>query len=94
MVWATSMLTHTDVLQAYEEGIKEQEPEESLLTQTNKQSSNPPNLAKNKLDNLPTCKRKDKMPPMERQLPDPLKQMRQKQATYAKLLATHAKQRE
>jgi len=34
------------------------------------------------------------MPPMERQLPDPLKQMRQKQAAVAKLLAAKNRQRE
>jgi hypothetical protein len=31
---------------------------------------------------------------MERNLPDPLKQMRQKQAAYAKLLATQTRKRE
>ena len=33
------------------------------------------------------------MPPMERQFPDPLKQLRQKQATEAKLLAAQQRQK-
>jgi hypothetical protein len=39
-------------------------------------------------------KGKDKMPPMTRATPDPLKQMRQQQAAEAKLLAAQNRQRE
>jgi hypothetical protein len=67
------MLAHTDVLQAYEEGLQEQGLEEPLHTQIDNQSPNPPNLPNNKLDNSPQSKGKDKTPPIERQLPDPLK---------------------
>ena len=88
------MLAHTDVLQAYEKGLHEQELEEPPPAQTNKQSLYPPNLPKNTHDNLPQGKGKDKMPPMKWQLPEPLKYMRQKQAADAKLLAAHAGQRE
>jgi len=52
-----------------------------------------PNLPKSKPDNLPQNKGKDKMPPIERQTLDPLKRMRRKQATDAKLLAAQNKPR-
>ncbi len=86
--WAITLLTHTDVLQAYEEGLQEQEMEEPPLKHTTKQIPIPPKLPKNKPENQTTGKGKDKMLPMERQLPNPLKQMRQKQAAESKLLAT------
>jgi hypothetical protein len=88
------LLAHTDVLQAHEEGLHEQELEEPSLTHTNKQSLNPLKPPKNKQKNQTTCKGKDKRPPMERHLPDPLKQTRQKQAKDAKLLAAQTRQRE
>jgi hypothetical protein len=88
MTWAVDLLAHTDVLQAYKEGLQEHELEEPPLTHTDKQSPNPPNPSKNKLDNQTTSKGKDKMPSMERQLPDPLKHMRRKHAADAKLLAS------
>jgi hypothetical protein len=91
MAWATTLRAHTDVLQAYEEGLHEQELEEPLPIQTDKQSPNPSSLPKNKLDNPPPGKGKDKMPPMERQLPDPLKQTRQKITANKKLLAAQAR---
>jgi hypothetical protein len=94
MTWEITLLAHTDVLQAYEEGLQEQQLEEPPLTHTNKQSPNPPKLPQNKPNNQTTCKGKDMMPLMEPQLPDPLKQMRQKQAANAKLLVAHTKQRE
>jgi hypothetical protein len=42
MAWATTILTHTDVLQACEEGLQEQETEECLQTHTEKQVPIPP----------------------------------------------------
>jgi hypothetical protein len=36
MAWATTILTHTDVLQAYEEGLQEEETEEAQQTHTDK----------------------------------------------------------
>jgi hypothetical protein len=66
MAWAATLLVYTEELQAYDEGRHEQEPKEPLPTQTNKQNLNPPYLPKQKLDNLPPYKEKDKMPPMER----------------------------
>ena len=63
MVWAVTLLAHTDILQAYEEGLQEQELEELLLTRTDKQSPIPPNSPKkNKQDNHPPGKEKEKMP--------------------------------
>ena len=88
------MLAHTDVLQAYEEGLQEQEQEEPPQMQTEKQSPSSHELPKTKTENQHTSKGKDKMPPLERQLLDPLKQMRQKPAADAKLLVTHNRQRE
>ncbi len=82
------MLAHTDALQAYEEGLQEQEQEEPPQTQTEKQSPSSHKLPKTKTEKQNTGKGKDKMPPLEKQLPDPLKQMRQKQAADAKLLAS------
>ena len=79
MAWATTLLAHNDVLQAYQKVLKESEPE-LLPTQGEKHkhadTTIPPNIPKGKAD---------KMPPMERQIPDPLKQLRQQQATTAKL---------
>jgi hypothetical protein len=94
MAWATTLLAHIDVLQAYEEGLQEQELEELLPTQIDKQSPIPQNLPKNKQDNVPQGKGKDKMPPIERQLPNPLKEMRQKHAADTKLLAAQTIQME
>jgi len=54
-------------------------------------SSPPPNI-KGKPPTPPT-KGKEKMPLMDRQIPDPRKQMRQKQAAEAKRLATDQRQR-
>jgi hypothetical protein len=62
-------------------------------TNINKLKTPQPNLPKSKLDNLPPNNGKDRMPPMERQPSDPLKQMRQKQATTAKLLVAQNIQR-
>jgi hypothetical protein len=80
MAWATTLLVHTDVLQTYGEGLKEQEPEDPPPKQTDKQNLAenpiPPNLPKSKLDNMPPNNGKDKMPPMERKLTNQLKQMR------------------
>ena len=91
MRWATTLLAHTDILQDYEEGFQEQEQEEPPPTHTEKQTPTPHELPKTKTENQTTNKGKDKIPPMERQLLDPLKQMRQKQAADAKLLATQYK---
>jgi len=97
MAWVTTLLAHIDVFWAYEEGMQEQEPEEPLPTQTNKQSHDENTMSPNspyiKLDNLPLNNAKDKMPPTERHLPGPLKQMRRKQGTYAKILTVQNKQR-
>ena len=41
MTWATTLLTHTDVLQAYEEGLQEEEMEEPPLAHTDKQNPIP-----------------------------------------------------
>ena len=77
--------------------MPEQEPEDLPPKQTDpqKQEKNPisPSLPKSKPDNLPQNKGKDKMPPIERQTLDPLKRMRRKQATDAKLLAAQNKPR-
>ena len=70
------MLAHTNVLEAYEEGLQEQEPE-PLPTHPYKQkqgaNSIPLNSPKSKIDNLPPNKGKEKMPPLEWQLPGPPK---------------------
>jgi len=67
------MLTDTDVIQAYEEGLQGQELEEPPPTHTDKQNPDPPKLPKTKADNQTTSKGRHNMPPMERQPPDPLK---------------------
>jgi hypothetical protein len=78
IAWATILLVHIDVLQAYEEGVQEQELEEPPPTQTYQQRPNLSNPSKNTPASSPPGKGKGKMPPMERHLPDPFKQMRQK----------------
>jgi GTPase SAR1 family protein len=92
--WATTLLEHTDVLQAYEAGLQE-ELEDPHPYQPNRQQQ--------EQTRIPTppgqtpanqTKGKDKMPTMTRQTPDPLKQMRQKQAADAKQLAAENMKRE
>ncbi len=61
--------------------------------QTEKQNPIPSNLPKSKLHNRPPDKGKDKMSPLERQLPYPLKQARQKQAADSNPLVAHTSQR-
>jgi hypothetical protein len=58
MNWATTLLAHTDVLQAYEEGLREQELEEPPPTHTEKQNPDPATLPKTKPDNQTTGKGK------------------------------------
>jgi len=65
-------LTHPDILKAYEEGLHESEEEQQ---QTNQEQQPLNNTAKQP---PPPVKGKGKMPPIERQVPDPLKQLRQK----------------
>jgi hypothetical protein len=81
ITWATSMLGHTDVLQAYEEGMLEHDQEESPPppTNTDQQNKGKPPTQKVVPKTTPENrnKGKDKMPPMTRTTPDPLKQMRQ-----------------
>jgi hypothetical protein len=67
-------MAHPDILASYEEGLQKIEEEQQ---QTN-QEQHPSNATARKP--TPPTKGKEKMPPMERQIPDPLKQMRQKQA--------------
>ena len=63
MAWAATILTHTDVLQAYEEGLQEQEMEEPPLKHTTKQIPQP-TLPMTKPENQTAGKGKGKMPPM------------------------------
>ena len=82
--WATTLLEHTNVLQAYEELLQE-EQEDPHPDQSNRQ-----HLEQTRIPTPPgqtpakQTKGKDKMLPMTRQTLDPLKQMRQKQAADAK----------
>jgi hypothetical protein len=85
IAWATTVLAHPDILTAYEEGLQEPEDEEQ---QPNK--AQPPPKGK---PPTPTTKGKEKMTPMDRQIPDPLKLMRQQQAAEAKRLAAEQRQR-
>ena len=94
--WATTLLGHTDVLQAYEEGMMEDQEEPLPPTNTDQQNKGKPLTPKPVPETTPENwnKGKDKMPPMTRTTPDPLKHIRQKQAAEAKLLAAHNRQRE
>jgi hypothetical protein len=74
-------VAHPDILTTYEVGLQKTWEEQQ---QTNHEHQPSNNTAK-KL--LPPSKGKEKMPPMERQVLDPLKQLRHKQAVEAKLLA-------
>jgi hypothetical protein len=82
------LLEHIDVLPAYEEAMQEQEPEplpQQLDKQKQAEHPNPSNPSKSKLDKLTPNKDREKMLSMERQIQDPLKHMKQKQATESKL---------
>jgi hypothetical protein len=97
MNWAMTLLEHTDVLQAYEEGLQEQDPGGPPPTtntdpKQGEKPATPKTTPKTTTENRNTGK--EKMQPMARQTPDPLKQMRQKQAEAAKLLAAQNRQRE
>jgi type IV secretory pathway VirB10-like protein len=94
--WATTLLGHTDVLQAYEEGLQEDQEEPLPPNNTDQQNKEKPPTPKNIPKTTPENrnKGKDKMPPMTRATPDPLKQMRQQQVAEAKLLAAENRQRE
>jgi hypothetical protein len=94
---AITLLGHTDVLQAYEEGLLEQDQEESpLLTNTDQQNKGKPLTPKvvPKITPYNRNKGKEKNPPMTRTTPDPLKLMRQIQEAKAKLLAAQNRQGE
>jgi hypothetical protein len=65
----------------YEEGLDESEEEQQ---KTNHDRQPPDNTVKQP---APPSKGKEKMPPVERLVPNPLKQLRQKQVAEAKLLA-------
>ena len=93
---ATAMLYHMDVLQAYEDGLQKQEMKDPPPSKTDHQNQGktptaPRNLTKTTPDNQ--NKEKEKMPPLTMLALDPLKQMRQKHATDAKLLAAQKRQR-
>ena len=78
---ATTIMAHPGIHTAYEEGLHGTEEDQH---QTNQEQPAPNNTAKKP---TPPTKGKEKTPSVERQIPDPLKQMRQKQAPEAKLLA-------
>ncbi len=67
IAWATTLLTHPHILNAYEEGLHESEEDQQ---QTN-QEHQPPNNTEKQPPHQPNAK--GKCPPMERHVPDPLK---------------------
>ena len=83
IAWATTLLAHPVILTAYEEGLQETEEEQQQPSQ--EQPPPPPNN-KGKPPTPPT-KGKEKMTPMDRQIPDPLKHVRHQQVAEAKRLA-------
>ena len=94
--WSTTLLGHHDVLQAYEEGLQEDQEEPPPSNNTDQQNKEKPPTPKTNPKTTPQTRNTggDKMPPMTRGTPDPLKQMRQQQAAEAKLLAAQNRQRE
>ena len=87
IAWATTILAHPDILIDYEEGLQDIEEEDQ---QPSKEQPPPTNKGK---PPTPPTKDKEKMTPMDRQIPDPLKLMRQQQAAEAKRLAAEQRQR-
>ena len=85
IAWATTLMSHQDILTSYEEGLHKLEEEKQ---QTKQEWQPPDNTAK---QSAPPSKSKEKMPSMERQVPDTLKQLRKKQAAEDKLLAAQHK---
>jgi hypothetical protein len=80
-------MAHPDILFAYEEGLPETEEEQQ---QTNQEQRNPNN---NEGQPSPPTNGKEKMPPMARHVPDPLKQLRQKHVAEVNLLAAQKRKR-
>ena len=80
-------MSHPNILTTYEEGLHGTYEEQQ---QTNQEEPPLNNTAKKP---TPPINGKEKMPPMDRQIPDHLKLMRQKQAAEAKLLAEEQWQR-
>ena len=74
IAWAITLIAHPDILTTYEKGLEESEKKHQ---QTN-QEQQPPNNTINKPP--PPSKGKGKMLPMKRQVPYPLKELRQKKA--------------
>jgi hypothetical protein len=72
--WATTLLEHTDVLQAYEAGMQE-ELEDPPPNQPDQQKAKKTPIPTNPPKTTPDIqnKGKEKMPPIARQTQDPLK---------------------
>jgi hypothetical protein len=77
IAWATTLMAHPDILTTYEGGLQELKQKKQ---RPHHEQQPPNNITKQP---APPSKDKGKTPPTARQVPDPLKQLRQKQAAEA-----------